>query len=128
MLRSASPLEKRLADAFSRVQVPHPGEVLLWLESAPVSTAVQVPPLPVGCEVYIPVALTDAVGVFLLVCSACNYNSTRSSRAMSLYLSNYVFLGCSFDFLGTANRASLQMCTLASCILHFPFCAPCVCL
>lgn len=100
--------------------------MLPWLESALVSAAPQVLPLPVGCELYIPVTLTDAVGVFLLVCSACNYNSTNSSQAMSLYHYNYVFLGCSFDFLGTANRASLQMCTVASCILHFPFCAPCV--
>lgn len=103
----------------------HSRGALLWLGSAPVPAAPQVPPLPVGCKVYIPATLTDAVGVFLLVCSACNCNSTNSSQAMSLYHYNYVFLGYSSDFLGTANRASLQMCTLASCTLHFPFRAPC---
>jgi len=76
-------------------------------------------------EIRVPVTQANAVGVFLLDCSACNLDSTSSAEIMSLHHFNGVFLGCGFAFLGTGARASLPTCTLASCTLRFPLRAPC---
>lgn len=83
------------------------------------------PRLPAGGEVDTPVTQANVVGVFLLDCSACNLDSTSGAQLMSLHHFNGVFLGCRFDFLGVAARASLQTRTLHGRTRRFPFRAPC---
>lgn len=80
---------------------------------------------PASGEADTPVTQANVVGVFLLDCSACNLDSTSSTQLMSLHHFNGVFLGCRFDFLGVAVRASLQTRTLDGCTRRFPSRAPC---
>lgn len=82
------------------------------------------PCLPASWEADTPVTQANVVGVFLLDCSACRLGSTSGAQLISLHHSNGVFLGCRFDFLGLAVRASLQTRTLDSRTRHFPSRAP----